>query len=123
MSVPIMKQGGVLIASVQSELSDTDLIQLRDDLLQRVGTLRTHGVVIDVTALDVIDSFAARVLSNIAQMVRLRGATTVIAGIQADVAFSMIQLGLALQGVTTVLDLEEALSVLAEAGESSNGSS
>jgi rsbT antagonist protein RsbS len=118
-----MKQGGVLIASVQSELSDTDLIQLRDDLLQRVGILRTHGVVIDVTALDVIDSFAARVLSNIAQMVRLRGATTVIAGIQADVAFSMIQLGLALQGVTTVLDLEEALSVLAEAGESSNGSS
>ncbi|MGA2284690.1 MAG: STAS domain-containing protein [Dehalococcoidia bacterium] len=123
MSVPIMKQGGVLIASVQSELSDTDLIQLRDDLLQRVGTLRTHGVVIDVTALDVIDSFAARVLSNIAQMVRLRGATTVIAGIQADVAFSMIQLGLALQGVTTVLDLEEALSVLAEAGESTDGSS
>ncbi|MGD0115655.1 MAG: STAS domain-containing protein [Dehalococcoidia bacterium] len=122
MTVPILKQGGILIASVQSEPSDTELIQLRDNLLERVGTLRTSGVIIDVTALDVIDSFAARVLSNIAQMVRLRGANTVIAGIQADVAFSMIQLGLAFQGVTTVLDLEEALSVLAEAGESSDGS-
>jgi rsbT antagonist protein RsbS len=123
MTVPILKQGDILIASVQSEPSDTDLIQLRDNLLERVGALRICGVIIDVTALDVIDSFAARVLSNIAQMVRLRGAKTVIAGIQADVAFSMIQLGLALQGVTTVLDLEEALSVLAKVGESSDGSS
>jgi rsbT antagonist protein RsbS len=115
MKVPILKQGGILIASVQSELSDTDLLQLRDELLERVGEHTVHGVIIDVTALDVIDSFAARTLSNTALMVRLRGAETVIVGIQAEVAFSMIQLGLALKGVTTALDLEEGLSILREA--------
>ena len=114
MSVPILKQGSILIASVQSELSDLDLLQLRDELLERVGEYRVRGVIIDVTALDVIDSFAARTLSNTAQMVRLRGADTVIVGIQAEVAFSMIQLGLALKDVTTALDLEEGLYILRE---------
>lgn len=113
MPVPILKQGDILIASVQSELTDADLVQLRDDLLHRVVALRVGGVIIDVTALDVIDSFAARTLSNTAEMVRLRGATTVIVGIQADVAFSMVQLGLSFRGVTTALDLEEGLSILA----------
>ena len=122
MSVPILKQGNILIASVQSELSDVDLIQLRDVLLERVGEHRVRGVIIDVTALDVIDSFAARTLSNTAQMVRLRGAETVIVGIQAEVAFSMIQLGLVLRGVTTALDLEEGLSILAEAARAKNDS-
>jgi len=123
MSVPILKQGNILIASVQSELSDVDLTQLRDELLERVGEHRVRGLIIDVTALDVIDSFAARTLSNTAQMVRLRGAETVIVGIQAEVAFSMIQLGLALKGVTTALDLEEGLSILTEAvrGENDGG--
>jgi len=121
MSVPILKQGSILIASVQSELSDSDLVQLRDELLERVGEYRVRGVIIDVTALDVIDSFAARTLSNTAQMVHLRGAETVIVGIQADVAFSMVQLGLVLRSVTTALDLEEGVSILQNATRSDDG--
>ncbi len=112
MIVPILKQGDYLIALIQSALSDADLEKLRDDVADRVGTFRSRGVIIDVTALDVIDSFATRTLSTIAHMLRLRGAETVIVGIQPDVAFTMVQLGLTLEGVGTVLDLEEGLAYL-----------
>lgn len=112
MHVPILKQGGYLIASIQSVLSDADLLQLRDDLSNRVGQFRSRGVIIDVTVLDVIDSFATRTLRAIAHMLKLRGAETVIVGIQPDVAFAMVQLGLTLEGVGTALDLEEGLAFL-----------
>jgi rsbT antagonist protein RsbS len=110
--VPILKQGDCLIASVQSVLSDADLLQLRDDLADRVGQFRSRGVIIDVTVLDVIDSFATRTLRAVAHMLKLRGAETVIVGIQPDVAFAMVQLGLTLEGVGTSLDLEEGLAFL-----------
>jgi rsbT antagonist protein RsbS len=112
MHVPVLKQGGYLIASIQSVLSDADLLQLRDDLAERVGQFRSRGVIIDVTVLDVIDSFATRTLRAIAHMLKLRGAETVIVGIQPDVAFAMVQLGLTLEGVGTALDLEEGLAYL-----------
>lgn len=112
MQVPILKQGDYLIASIQSVLSDADLVQLRDNLGARVGTYRSRGVIIDVTVLDVIDSFATRMLRGIAHMLKLRGAETVIVGIQPDVAFAMVQLGLTLEGVGTALDLEEGLAYL-----------
>lgn len=112
MQVPILKQGPYLIASVQAALRDADLVQLRDALTQQVGTYRTRGVIVDVTALDVLDSFACRTLSEIAGMIRLRGAQTVIVGIQPEVAFSMVQLGLKLEGVATALDLEEGLEYM-----------
>ncbi len=112
MQVPILKQGGYLIASIQSVLSDADLVQLRDNLGSRVGTYRSRGVIIDVTVLDVIDSFATRMLRGIAHMLKLRGAETVIVGIQPDVAFAMVQLGLTLEDVGTALDLEEGLAYL-----------
>jgi rsbT antagonist protein RsbS len=112
MHVPILKQGDYLIASIQSVLSDADLIQLRDDLADRVGQFRSRGVIIDVTVLDVIDSFATRMLRAVAHMLKLRGAETVIVGIQPDVAFAMVQLGLTLVGVGTALDLEEGLAFL-----------
>ena len=112
MHVPILKQGGYLIASIQSVLSDADLLQLRDDLGERVGQFRSRGVIIDVTVLDVIDSFATRTLRAVAHMLKLRGAETVIVGIQPDVAFAMVQLGLTLEGVGTALDLEEGLAFL-----------
>src|SRR3989449_10315263 len=112
MHVPVLKQGGYLIASVQSVLSDADLVQLRDDLADRVGQFRSRGVIVDVTVLDVIDSFATRTLRAIAHMLRLRGAETVIVGIQPDVAFTMVQLGLTLEGIGTALDLEEGLAYL-----------
>ncbi|CAG0986863.1 partial RsbT antagonist protein RsbS, partial [Methanosarcinales archaeon] len=78
MLVPILKQGDYLIASVQSELSDADLLKLRDDLVSRVGEFRSRGVIVDVTILDVMDSFATRTLRSMAHMIMLRGAKTVI---------------------------------------------
>jgi rsbT antagonist protein RsbS len=112
MHVPVLKQGHYLIASVQSVLSDADLVQLRDDLADRVGQFRSRGVIIDVTVMDVIDSFATRMLRAVAHMLKLRGAETVIVGIQPDVAFALVQLGLTLEGVGTALDLEEGLAYL-----------
>src|SRR6266849_8582084 len=109
MAVPILKQGPFLIASIQSALTDTDLKQLRDALVSQVGTYRSRGVIVDVTALDVMDSFAVRTLRDLAQMIRLRGAVTIIVGIQPEVAFSMVQLGLSLAEVVTELDLERGL--------------
>jgi len=110
--VPILRQGQFLIASIQSALTDADLSHLREALIAQVGRSRCRGVIVDVTALDVMDSFAVRTLRDIAHMARLRGAETVIVGIQPDVAFAMVQLGLTLKGVATVLDLEEGLAFL-----------
>jgi rsbT antagonist protein RsbS len=112
MPVPILKQGSVLIASIQAALSDNDLILLRDDLADRVGKLRARGLVIDLTALDVLDSFATRTIRGIAYTAKLRGAHTVIVGIQPEVAFAMVQLGLSFEGMETALDLEEGLALL-----------
>ena len=112
MEVPILKQGEVLIATFQAALSDADLEQLRRGLVQQVVKYRSRGVIVDVTAMDVMDSFASRTLREISQMIRLRGAETVIVGIQPEVAFAMVQLGLTLEGVATSLDLEEGLAYL-----------
>jgi rsbT antagonist protein RsbS len=109
MAVPILKQGDVLIASIQAALSDQDLVHLRDELADRIGRFRARGVIIDVTALDVLDSFATRTLRAIVYTAKLRGANTVVVGIQPEVAFAMVQLGLNLEGVATALDLEEGL--------------
>lgn len=109
---PILKLGETLIASVQEALMDADLVGLRDELVAEVKKYRATCVIIDVTVLDVLDSFAARTLRHIAQMTQLLGARTVIVGIQPDVAFAMVQLGLTLEGTETALDLEDALSRL-----------
>ncbi len=114
MPIPILKQGPILIASVQAALTDKDLMNLKHDLAEKVGRFRSRGVVVDVTALDVLDSFAARTLRSIAEITKLRGALTVIVGIQPDVAFAMVQLGLTLDSVPTALDLEEGLQLLTE---------
>jgi len=112
MTVPILKQSHYLIATIQSALTDADLMDLRDALVARVGKFRSRGVIIDVTALDVLDSFASRTLRDIANMIGLRGAETVIVGIQPEVAFAMVQLGITLEDVPTALDLEEGLDHL-----------
>jgi rsbT antagonist protein RsbS len=112
MQVPILKQGDVLIASIQSDLSDHDLVQLRDNVAEKVGRFKSLGVIVDVSMLDVMDSFATRMLSTIADTTRLRGAETVIVGIQPEVAIAMVQLGLTLDGIPTALDLEEGLELL-----------
>jgi rsbT antagonist protein RsbS len=112
MPVPILKQGSYLIASIQSALSDSEVLELRDDLADRIGRFRSRGIIIDVAALDVIDSFVARSLRNIARTATLRGAATVIVGIQPDVAVAMVQFRLNLEPLQTALDLEEALTLL-----------
>lgn len=116
MPVPILKQGRYLFATVQAELTDHEWNAFLQDLIDMVGQKRARGVVVDVAALDVLDSYATRVLRGIAQASRLRGADTVLVGIQPDVAFAMVQLGLTkrLQGVSTALDLEQAMEILKE---------
>jgi rsbT antagonist protein RsbS len=112
MIVPILKQGEYLIATVQAALSDGEFAELRQKLVERTGQSRARGVIVDVTALNVLDSFAARTLRDLAYTARLRGAETVIVGIQPEVAFAMAQLGLTLEGVSAALDLEEGLEFL-----------
>lgn len=112
MSVAILRQGDYLIASIQSDLTDSQVLALRDDLSERVGRYRARGIVVDVRALDVIDSFVARSLRSIAVTTRLRGAPTVVVGIRPDVAIAMVQFDLNLEPLLATLDLDEALSLL-----------
>src|SRR6201982_2417063 len=112
MPVPVLNPGTILIASVQAALTDSDAERLPHDLMERVSRYRAHGIIVDVTAIDVMDSFSARSLRTIAHMTRLRGADTVIVGLQPEVAFAMVQLGLAFDDMNTALDLEEGLALL-----------
>ena len=112
MEVPILKQGRFLIATIQAALIGCGSAALARALIEKVIQFRSRGVIVDVTALDVMDSFASRTLRDIAHMIRLRGAETVIVGIQPEVAFAMVQLGLTMEGVATALDLEEGLAHL-----------
>lgn len=112
MSVPIFQQDAYLIATVPSALADQDLASLCSGLCEHVGRGRVRGVIVDVTALDVMDSFAARMLKSVAQVAQRRGAATVIVGIQPEVAFAMVQLGLSLEEVDTALDLEAGIELL-----------
>lgn len=112
--VSILRQGSYLIASVHTALDDSQLLRFQRDLIDSIGTYRSNAVIIDVAALDVLDSFGLCTLRNMAEMARLRGASTMIVGIQPDVAFAMAELGLDTGSVQTALDLEEALEYLAE---------
>ncbi len=110
--VSILRQGAYLIASVHTALDDTQMVRFREDLIEQIGRCRSTGVIIDVAALDVLDSFGSNTLQSIAKVARLRGARTVIVGIQPDVAFAMVSLGMTPGGVETALDLEEGLELL-----------
>ncbi len=112
MEIPIHKQGSYLIASVQSALVDDDLTRLHDTLLDQVGRTRPRGVVLEIAALDVVDSFATRTFRDLALKVRRRGAEMVIAGIQPDVAIAVARFGLDLEVVPTVHDREAGLAYL-----------
>ena len=108
----ILRQGPYLIASIHTALDDSQLVRFQEDLVERIGRERARGVVIDVAALDVLDSFASRTLIDIGEMARLRGAVLVIVGIQPEVAFAMVQLGMGTGSVSTALDLEEGIAHL-----------
>ena len=112
MSVAILRKGDYLIASILSDLSDTEVVELRHELTELVGRQRVRGIVIDVAALDVIDSFVARALRAIVLSAKLRGAHTVIVGIQPDVAIAMVQFRLNLEPLRVALDLDAATALL-----------
>jgi rsbT antagonist protein RsbS len=111
-SVAILRQGPYLIASIQSDLSDSEVMDLRNELSELVGRHRSRGIVIDVAALDVIDSYVARALRAIVLTAKLRGAETVIVGIQPDVAIAMVQFRLNLGPLRATLDLDAAIALL-----------
>ena len=108
----ILRQGSYLIASIHTALDDPQLVRFQGDLVQQIGRDRARGVVIDVAPLDVLDSFASRTLRDIAEMAALRGAVTVVVGIQPEVALAMVRLGMGPGSVVTALDLEAGLAHL-----------
>ena len=111
MFVSILRQGDFLIASIHAALDDTELMKFQQDLVEQIGSSRATGVIIDIAALDVLDSFGSSSLRDLTKMAKLRGAATVIVGIQPEVAFSIIKLGMTLD-INTALDLEEGLELL-----------
>jgi rsbT antagonist protein RsbS len=111
MFVSILRQGDFLIASIHAALDDTELMKFQQDLVEQIGSSRATGVIIDIAALDVLDSFGSSSLRDLTKMAKLRGAATVIVGIQPEVAFSIIKLGMTLD-IHTALDLEEGLELL-----------
>lgn len=122
MQVSIVQQRDYLIVSITAALTDADLLKLRDDLVEQVGRHQAKGVVVDVTALDVLDSYAVRTFSSLGHVIEMHGAETVIVGIQPEVAFAMVQLGLTLSTVATAVGLDEGLAYLdARASRSQRG--
>jgi rsbT antagonist protein RsbS len=112
MRLAVLRQGDYLTASIQSDLTDSEVVALRELLLERVGRFRCRGVIVDVAALDVIDSFVARALASIATTARLRGADTVVVGIRPDVAVAMVHFDIDLHPLRAALDLDEGLAAL-----------
>ena len=110
--VSILRQGAYLVASIHTALDDSQMVRFRQELVEAIGRHRARGVVIDVAALDVLDSFGSRTVRDIAEMSRLRGAATVVVGIQPDVALAMVGLGMGSGSVPTALDLDEGLALL-----------
>jgi rsbT antagonist protein RsbS len=108
----ILRQGSYLIVSIHTALDDSEMMRFQSELIAQIGHDRARGVIIDVAALDVLDSFGTKTLRDIGEMARLRGALTVIVGIQPDVALSMVQLGMGTGSIYTALDLEEGLDYL-----------
>ncbi|VEF49457.1 anti-sigma-factor antagonist [Bacillus freudenreichii] len=112
MRIPILKLRDCLLVSIQWELDDQTALLFQEDLLQRIHTTNARGVVIDITSIDFIDSFIAKVLGDVMEMSKLMGAKVVITGIQPAVAITLIELGIRLEDVMTALDLENGLDKL-----------
>jgi len=112
MKIPILKLKEILLTSIQVDLTDEDALEFQSDVLDRVARTGAQGVVVDITALDVVDSFMARVLNDTANMVRLLGAEVVVCGMQPAVALALVEMGRELIGVQTALDLENGVALL-----------
>ena len=110
--VSILRQGDYLLASINAALDDGEMLRFQEALVERIGQERCRGVIVDVAALDVLDSYGARTLGVLAEMARLRGAETVVVGVSPEIAFTMVRLGMSIANVHTALDLEQGLQVL-----------
>jgi rsbT antagonist protein RsbS len=110
--IPILQIENYLVASVQTELHDKTAVQFKDDLLQRIYETKARGVVIDLTAIDVVDSFIARIIGELADMADLMGAMVVVTGLQPPVAITLVELGVEMKGVVTALNLQKGIDVL-----------
>lgn len=108
--VPIIRMGNSLIVSIQVDLSDEMALRLQDDLTRKIVATGARGVLIDISVLDLVDSFIGRMLSNIAAMARVLDATTVVVGMRPQVAITLVELGLNLEGIHTALDAERGLA-------------
>jgi rsbT antagonist protein RsbS len=113
--VPILKLGDVLLISIQVDLDDHTAVRLQEDIAERIVASRAHGVIIDITAVDIVDSFVGRMLSSIAAISRVLDAHTVVVGMRPAVAITLVELGLSLSGVQTALNLERGMRILEEA--------
>jgi rsbT antagonist protein RsbS len=116
--VPILRIGDVLVVSIQFDLDDQTVLQLQEDLAEQIVTRSAQGVIIDITALEIVDSFVGRMLATIADVSRLLDARTVVVGMRPAVAITLVELGLSLGGVDTALDLEKGLARLQRSGRS-----
>jgi rsbT antagonist protein RsbS len=113
--IPILKMGEFLLVTIQVDMHDRLAMTLQDDLTSRIVQTRAHGVLIDISALEIVDSFIGRLLGNIASMARVLDAETVVVGMQPAVAITLVELGLSLQGVRTALSVEKGMDLLRHA--------
>ncbi|WP_219471745.1 STAS domain-containing protein [Nonomuraea rhizosphaerae] len=110
--VPILKLGDILIISIQIDLEDQSVLALQEDLAEAVVAHSARGVIIDITAVEIVDSFIGRMLATIAAMSRMLDAQTVVVGMRPAVAITLVELGLSLGGVRTALNLEKGVALL-----------
>jgi rsbT antagonist protein RsbS len=110
--IPILKVGRCLLVSIQIDMHDQLALALQDDLTQKLVSSRARGVLIDISALDLVDSFIGRMLSNIAGMARVLDAQTVVVGMRPQVAITLVELGLSLAGIQTALDVDRGLALI-----------
>ncbi|HTT06227.1 MAG TPA: STAS domain-containing protein [Steroidobacteraceae bacterium] len=119
--IPILRMGEFLLATIQVDMQDQLALRLQDDLTQAIARHGSRGVLIDISALEIVDSFIGRMIADISGMARILDARTVLVGMQPAVAITLVELGLSLPGVATALNVERGMQLLRSAQESNDG--